>query len=81
MAFVERYAAVGELMTGERDADALVAGLETMTARYSPDGLSRFGLNRDNIETVLANCRSGSMLGNPLVLDDATLRAALHESL
>lgn len=80
-AFVARYAAVAELLTGERDPDALVAALETMTARYSPDGLARFGLSRDNLDPVLANCRSGSMLGNPLTLDDATLRAALHEAL
>ncbi|MFO8154969.1 MAG: iron-containing alcohol dehydrogenase [Pseudomonadota bacterium] len=81
LAVVERYAAVGELMTGRRDPEELVKELEAMTARYSPEGLSRFGLTRENVAAVLANCRSGSMLGNPLVLDDDCLFAALNEAL
>lgn len=78
-AALERYARVGELLTGRgfsdaREAgDALVALLREWTVRLELPRLSHFGMRRDQVGKVVADCRGGSMRTNPLVLTDAEL--------
>lgn len=85
--FLEKYAQVGRLVSGQQDLDnaaslqALIGYLQKLSSHYAPQGLAQYGLKEDNIDSVLANCRSGSMLGNPLVLEDAILRYAIISSL
>jgi alcohol dehydrogenase len=38
-------------------------------------------LRADNLAPVLASCRAGSMLGNPLVLSDQALKQAMMAAL
>ncbi len=55
--------------------------LQTLSQKYAPQGLVKYGLNSHNIAPVIANCRSGSMLGNAVTLTDDQLREALLEAL
>lgn len=55
--------------------------LDRLVERYSPTGLSAYGLTPNNLAPVLANCRSGSMLGNPVTLSDNALKQALLQAL
>ncbi|MBN2647861.1 MAG: iron-containing alcohol dehydrogenase [Thiotrichales bacterium] len=82
--FLEKYAAVGRLVS-QQDAlntqqahTALITYLQQLTATYVPQGLASYGLRSDNLEPILASCRSGSMLGNPTPLSDETLRKAIQ---
>lgn len=61
----------------EQNRQFLVAHLQKMAQTYAPSGLKAYGLTATNIAPVLANCRSGSMLGNAIELSDAALNAAL----
>ncbi len=80
---LHKYAQVGRLLThrpelNDREAlDALVEALETLNQQYGPGSLARYGITPDTIEPVIQNCRAGSMLGNPVVLPDETLRDVL----
>ncbi|MBE0494080.1 MAG: iron-containing alcohol dehydrogenase [Thiomicrospira sp.] len=76
-----KYTEVAQLLTGIPDLAGLVMALENMVAQRLPQGLSAFGLRPDNLTEVLANCRSGSMLGNPLVLSDQALTQSMLEAL
>jgi alcohol dehydrogenase len=78
---LNKYAQVAELVTGRADLAGLVAYLEQMSADYVPQGLADFGLRADNLAPVLASCRAGSMLGNPLVLSDEALKQAMIAAL
>ena len=59
----------------------LVKILNRLSQRYTPQGLAQYGLSEDNLAPILQNCRSGSMLGNPVVLEDAQLLKALKKAL
>jgi len=61
--------------------DTLLESLKTLSSKYAPQGLSSYGLNSDNIAPVIHNCRSGSMLGNSVVLDDEQLIDAIKQAL
>lgn len=76
-----KYSQISELFVGYADLPGLVMALQDLTERYVPQGLAQFGLRKDNLSSVLANCRSGSMLGNPLVLSDSALQQAIVEAL
>jgi alcohol dehydrogenase len=52
-----------------------------LTERYVPQGLAAYGLTQANMAPVIAQCRAGSMLGNPLVLSDEVLTRALVAAL
>lgn len=80
-AALNKYAQVAELLTGCTELAGLVAYLEQMSADYVPQGLADFGLRADNLAPVLASCRAGSMLGNPLVLSDQALKQAMIAAL
>jgi len=81
MTALNKYVQVAELLTGHRELAGLVAYLEQMSADYVPQGLAEFGLRADNLAPVLASCRAGSMLGNPLVLSDQALKQAMMAAL
>jgi alcohol dehydrogenase len=82
---LQKYRQIAALLTPETPSDlllpSLVNALQTYGQRYCPQGLAKFGLTSSNLESVIQNCRSGSMLGNPVVLSDAQLRQAMIESL
>ncbi len=59
----------------------LVDHLQQLANTYIPNGLSHYGLNTTNLGLILDNCRSGSMLGNPLRLSDQALKDALNKAL
>jgi alcohol dehydrogenase len=63
------------------DSPGLVNTLNEYAQRYTPQGLAHYGLRADNLAPVLAACRSGSMLGNPITLSDAQLTQALLTAL
>ncbi len=84
---LHKYAQVGRLLAQDWTLDedgaltALKTQLKTLSERYGPGSLAPYGLNESVIEQVIATCRAGSMLGNPLELPDATLRHALTNTL
>lgn len=76
-----KYAQVAQLLTGSAALPGLVEALESLVANKVPQGLSEFGLTKDNLEPVLKSCRAGSMLGNPVVLTDQELYSAMVQAL
>lgn len=85
---LQKYQKVAVLLNdGKEFADStqslqfLVSYLATLAAKYAPDGLNQYGLSKDNIQPVLDNCRSGSMLGNPIELTDEALILALTQAI
>ncbi len=74
---IDRYARVGELLTGRQYADdgeagdALVALLRDWTHRLQLPALNAYGMVEEHLPKVVANCRGGSMQTNPLVLTNA----------
>ncbi len=82
---LQKYRQIGQLFNPdckqEKQLEALLNTLQKYAERYSPQKLSVYGLNGDNIAPVIQNCRSGSMLGNPVVLSDQQLIDAIHSTL
>lgn len=81
---LQKYTQVAELFEVGKQPDIqqnLINFLENLVKRYAPEGLARYGLQKDNLAPVLKNCRSGSMLGNSVVLSDGQLMNALEKSL
>ncbi|MBN2865971.1 MAG: iron-containing alcohol dehydrogenase [Thiotrichales bacterium] len=80
-----KYQEVSQLFNPEMPAEQLLTGLLTTLKHYAdtytPQGLSAFGLSTENVAPVIENCRSGSMLGNPVVLSDQQLLNAIKNSL
>jgi alcohol dehydrogenase class IV len=80
-----KYRQVGRLFNPcVADEDILVVLLNTLknyALRYTPQGLSKYGLSMDNIRPVISGCRSGSMLGNPVMLSDEMLMHAIKNTL
>jgi alcohol dehydrogenase class IV len=77
---LNKYQKIGELFTSVRGVaalEALVLYLNSLTHRYISKSLSDYGLNETNFQSVLANCRTGSMLGNPVTLSDSTLQIVI----
>jgi len=68
------------MATGHRDADALIDGIDGLCRRLGvPEGFAAYRLAEADLETIIANCRSGSMKANPRDLDDDTLRELLQQ--
>lgn len=82
---LEKYRQVAQLFNPELQADqqlnGLISILKQMAKQYAPQGLASYGLTEDNLSTVIENCRSGSMLGNSVVLSDEQLLNAIHQAL
>lgn len=83
--FLQKYVQIGQLLnpnsTPNQALTALIASLEDYANRYTPQGLGQYGLQADNLDSVIGSCRSGSMLGNPVVLSDQQLYDALVKCL
>ena len=68
------------MATGHRDADDLIDGIDGLCQRLGvPEGFAAYRLAEADLETIIANCRSGSMKANPRDLDDDTLRELLQQ--
>lgn len=82
---LNKYQQVSLLLNPNQPADTLLAGLvnllEDYAIKYTPQGLADYGLTIDNISPVIENCRSGSMLGNSVILSDAQLINALQQAI
>lgn len=75
-----KYLEIAKLFAGHH-LDDLVETLQHYAQRYTPQGLAQYGLRGDNLQAVMANCRSGSMLGNVVELSDDALLTAMKASL
>jgi len=78
---LNKYAQVSQLLspqsTTENFMTSLVETLQTLASTYIPKSLTDYGLNNENIQPILTHCRSGSMLGNPVILSDQVLKKAM----
>ncbi|MFQ5487466.1 MAG: iron-containing alcohol dehydrogenase [Gammaproteobacteria bacterium] len=81
---LDKYAHAAELLHGRhfpsREAawEALVALLEDWTRRLELLPLSRYGLDEQGLERVVAHARGSSMKTNPIVLSDEEIRTILR---
>ncbi|NLF19088.1 MAG: iron-containing alcohol dehydrogenase, partial [Lentisphaerae bacterium] len=65
---------------GRRDAEDLIGGIAELCRRLGvPESFAPYRLAEADLETIIANCRSGSMKANPRDLDDDTLRDLLKQ--
>ena len=82
---LNKYRQIGQLFNPDMAyghiLDGLLETLKSYDLRYTPQGLSKYGLSMDNIQPVIKNCRSGSMLANPVTLSDAQLVRAINNAL
>jgi len=79
---VRRYAEVGELLTGTRDADAFLDWFEASAREFGVGGLASLGLREEQIPQVAdAARRASSTAGNPVRLPLSTLEEILHSSM
>lgn len=82
---IAKYQKIGQLFNPELSANEAIPGLlKTLKAyaeTYTPQGLAEFGLSMESISPVIKNCRSGSMLGNPVTLTDEQLIEAIQTAL
>lgn len=80
-----KYAVIAQLfdpsLSEQQALPGLVKILNRFSQQYTPQGLAQYGLTEENLDPILVNCRSGSMLGNPVVLKDAQLLTALQQAL
>ena len=78
----QRYAEVGELLTGTRDAGAYLDWFTETAAQLGVTGLASLGLTEEDIEPVAqAAARASSTQGNPVPVGAADLAAILRGSL
>ncbi|GAB6071324.1 iron-containing alcohol dehydrogenase [Thiomicrorhabdus hydrogeniphila] len=79
-----KYQQVSQLFNPDLTQNALLPGLvktlNDYAKQYTPQGLSEYGLNNDDIQTIINHCRTGSMLGNSVVLTDKQLSRAIKKS-
>ncbi|MCF6299408.1 MAG: alcohol dehydrogenase, partial [Thiomicrorhabdus sp.] len=59
----------------------LIQALYELTQQYAPNGLAQYQITPNNLAKVIKNCRSGSMLGNPVQLTDQQLLNALKQAI
>jgi len=82
---LNKYRQIGLLFNPDLPEDQLLTGLlKTLrhyAQTYTPQGLSEYGLSMETISNVILSCRSGSMLGNPVILSDQQLLDAIQKSL
>jgi alcohol dehydrogenase class IV len=77
-----RYAEAAELLTGNRDADALLDWWNETTAELGVEGLAALGLTEEGIPTVAeAAAAASSTKGNPVPVTAAEFAEILRRSL
>lgn len=74
---LKKYVQVAALMTDQPDQIALLNYLKKLAQNFIPQQLKDYGIVRETLDPILASCRSGSMLGNPVILSDEQLIAAM----
>lgn len=74
---LQKYQQLAQVLTGVASETGLVSYLKNLTNRLEISGLANFDINAQNVEQVIATCRAGSMLGNPVVLTDGQLLQAI----
>ncbi len=85
--YLEKYQKISLLLTPNQTQDntqilqSLIQALKKLTQTYTPNGLAKYQLNPHNLDKIIANCRSGSMLGNPVELSNQQLLTALKQAL
>lgn len=78
---IERYDEVGELLTGERSAEAAVAWVTETSQLLGIGGLGSLGLSEDRIEEACDKAAAASsMKGNPIVLTGSELHAIVENA-
>jgi alcohol dehydrogenase class IV len=84
---LEKYANAGAILSGQPYSDpdkareALVSILTDWTRRLELPPLRNYGIQESDFPRIVANCRSGSMKTNPLVLTDEEVAEVLRERL
>ena len=78
-----KYREVARALSGESSAEPsdLVQLLKDQRKRLAIPSLSSFGLTREHVPRVVAQCRTGSMACNPVHLDDSVLSEILLKHL
>ena len=85
--YLEKYRHIGQLLnsnsvsTSGTELSNLIEALHELTQQYTPNGLAQYQINPNNLDNVIKNCRSGSMLGNPVRLTDQQLLNALKQAI
>ncbi len=83
--YLNKYQQINQLLDATHPENStplsLITTLTKLTQQYAPKGLSHYGLTPDNLDKIIAHCRSGSMLGNPIKLSDQQLLTALRQAL
>jgi alcohol dehydrogenase len=80
---LEKYARIGCLLSRqpglaqEEACRALVATLDSWTARMQLPGLRTYGIGEGDFTTIVANCRGSSMKTNPIALTDSEVTEIL----
>lgn len=78
-----KYAKVANLLAPNPNAsqtellEDLIARLAEISKTYVKQELRDFGIDASNTDLIINTCRSGSMLGNPVILSDESLKSAL----
>lgn len=79
---LDRYAEVGQLLTGRRDPQAFLDWWEETAAELAVPRLAELGLTAAGIEPVaMAAANASSTKGNPVAMTTAGLAAVLRSSL
>ncbi len=79
---LDRYAEVGELLTGTRDAEAYLEWFAETTSLLGVSGLAALGLRDDQVDAIaLAASEASSTKGNPVRLPVGTFADILRASL
>lgn len=82
---LKKYCQVSQLFNKNLEESELLPGLVTLlnefAQKYTPQGLSFYGLTTENTQQVIDNCRSGSMLGNSVILTDIQLKSAISRAI
>jgi alcohol dehydrogenase len=82
-----KYAQVGRLLSEQQELSddearsTLSSLLMEWSQRLQLPRLSRFGVGLDDLPRIVATCRSGSMLTNPIVLNNNEIEALLKQRL
>lgn len=84
---LSKYAELGRLLANKPDLGdeaahaALLKILTNWTAQLQLPRLGEYGMRREDIPRVVANCRGSSMKTNPIALTDAEVAEILEERL
>lgn len=80
---LKRYGDLAQLFNGDFacEPEPLAGFLEFRVQQLGIPTLGACGMTAGDIPRVIANCRAGSMRGNPFELDDATMAAAIERAL